>query len=123
MKNSPLSLKFIFKSAEHPTVCFWGAKQGCFQSFFSNGTSLTMENFPWQLTAYGKFSLVSCLSLEKNLATYQGLAWEKSCALRPRAKHKQIIQNLSDWNPNKFHPIFFMSTSDMTKIVCFKTVS
>ena len=28
-----------------------------------------MENFPWQLTDYGKISLVSRLPLEKNLAT------------------------------------------------------
>ena len=62
-------------------------------SSFSNayGTLLIMENFRWQLTDHGKFFLVSCLPLEKNLqkfnffhrqlAKYQGLfklPWLKS---------------------------------------------
>ena len=65
MKNFRLAQNFFLKSAEHPTVCFFWAKRCCFHSLFSNGTLLTMENFPWQLIDYGKFSMEKKFSPEK----------------------------------------------------------
>ena len=44
------SLEFFLKSAEHPTVCFFGQNDAV-----SDGTLLTMENFPWQLTDWKIF--------------------------------------------------------------------
>ena len=73
MKNPPSSLKMFSQvSWTSSSVLFW-ANQDCFHSLFSNGTLLTMENFPWQFTDYGKFFLVSLFPLEKNLSTYQRL--------------------------------------------------
>ena len=97
-KNSTLS-------AEHPKVCFFLAKRGCFHSLFSSGTLLTMENFPWQLTDCGKFSLVSHLPLEKNLATYQGLFKLPQTCSRVTTEKK--------FSPEKFSGIISMKT------VCF----
>ena len=68
MKNYPSSLDFFSQVRWTSAVCFFGQNEAIFTVFFSNGTLLNMENFPWQSTDYRKFSLVSLLPLEKNLA-------------------------------------------------------
>ena len=55
MKNFLLAYNVFLKSAEHPTVCFFGRNEAVFIDFFSNGTLPDMENFPWQLNDWKIF--------------------------------------------------------------------
>ena len=103
----PLSLNFFLKSAEHPTVCFFGWNKAFF-SPFSNGTLLTMENFPWQLIDYGKFSLVSHLPLKKILLHIkdcssccghaQGWPWKRSLARKYLLCEQSKLNSNWVWN-------------------------
>ena len=92
--KNEVELRIFFSSQLNIHQCAFFAETRLFSwSSFSNayGTLLIMENFRWQLTDHGKFFLVSCLPLEKNLqkfnffhrqlAKYQGLfklPWLKS---------------------------------------------
>ena len=70
-----VSLRIFFSSQINiKQFAIFGRNKAVFIVFFQTAPYCPCKKIPWQLTDYGKFSLVSSLPLKKiNLDTYQGL--------------------------------------------------